>query len=77
MTALERLLAEEWPDGSFGGPRPRARSYSPAEAQQAAREAIARRHADLRAELLTDLRTRKATRRAGLTPAPRTRKDQP
>lgn len=22
MTALDRLLAEQWPDGRFGGPRP-------------------------------------------------------
>ncbi|MGW6703568.1 hypothetical protein ACWGDE_01560 [Streptomyces sp. NPDC054956] len=22
MSPLQRLLAEEWPDGSFGGPRP-------------------------------------------------------
>lgn len=24
MTALERVLAEEWPDGRFGRPRPAA-----------------------------------------------------
>ncbi|WP_037637202.1 hypothetical protein [Streptomyces katrae] len=30
MSALERVLAEEWPDGSFGGPRPRtANPYTP------------------------------------------------
>jgi hypothetical protein len=60
VTALERVLAEEWPDGAFGGPRPRTVAYSPAEAQEQRLEAIARRQADLRAELLTDLRNRKA-----------------
>lgn len=68
MTALERLLAEEWPDGRFGGPRPQPAPCSHAEAQQQAREAIARRQADLRAELLTDLRARKAARRVAATP---------
>lgn len=27
MTALDRLLAEEWPDGTFGGPRPSTARY--------------------------------------------------
>lgn len=29
MTALDRLLAEQWPDGRFGGPRPPAVRYRP------------------------------------------------
>lgn len=29
MTALERVLAEEWPDGTFGGPRPAAPDLTP------------------------------------------------
>ncbi|MFE2164839.1 hypothetical protein ACFXB3_07165 [Streptomyces sp. NPDC059447] len=29
MTALERVLAEEWPDGRFGGPRPRTPDLTP------------------------------------------------
>lgn len=28
MTALERTLAEEWPDGSFAGPRPRRPAWT-------------------------------------------------
>lgn len=62
MSPLEQFLAEQWPDGTFGGPRPRPASYSPAEARRDHADAIARRHADLRAELLNDLRTRKASR---------------
>lgn len=29
MSPLDRLLAEEWPDGSFGGPRPSAPDLTP------------------------------------------------
>lgn len=29
MSPMERLLAEEWPDGTFGGPRPATARYRP------------------------------------------------
>lgn len=31
MTALELLLAEQWPDGTFAGPRPRPAPWTPDE----------------------------------------------
>lgn len=54
MTALEleRLYAEEWPDGSFGGPRPERPRYVPRTSSKSAA-----RH---QAALLADLRNRKA-----------------
>lgn len=54
MTALEleRLLAEEWPTGTFGGPRPAAPRYVPRTSSRSAA-----RH---QTELLADLRNRKA-----------------
>lgn len=48
MTALDRVLAEEWPDGTFGGPRPTApRRYVPRTSPAAA----ARHYADLAAAI--------------------------
>lgn len=46
MTAveLERLLAEEWPTGLFGGPRPADPAPSPAPCHD---EAVAQHYADL------------------------------
>lgn len=53
MTALERVLAEEWPDGTFGGPRPPRPRYVPRTSSRSA----ARHRAELEAAL-----TRKASR---------------
>ncbi|MFJ7269373.1 hypothetical protein ACIQV3_22475 [Streptomyces sp. NPDC099050] len=59
MTALEleRLLAEEWPDGSFGGPRPATRRYIPRTSPVSA----ARHRADLETAINRTRRPRKAT----------------
>jgi hypothetical protein len=51
---LERLLAEEWPDDTFGGPRPPARRYIPRTSPVSA----ARHRADLETAIS---RTRKDT----------------
>lgn len=66
MTALEQVLAEQWPDGRFGGPRPPATRYRPSVSP----DDQARHRADLIAALtghtwdqpIPARRTRKASR---------------
>lgn len=62
MTGLARLLAEEWPDGTFGGPRTAAAPPAPAPCRA---EAAAQHYADLEAALTRQpipRRPRKANR---------------
>ncbi|MFC9821419.1 hypothetical protein ACFWG6_31065 [Streptomyces erythrochromogenes] len=46
MSPMERLLAEEWPDGTFGGPRPADPAPAPTPCHD---EAAAQHYADLAA----------------------------
>jgi len=34
VTPIERTLAEQWPDGTFAGPRPRQPSWTPEQQAQ-------------------------------------------
>ncbi|MFI5985094.1 hypothetical protein ACIBEA_30035 [Streptomyces sp. NPDC051555] len=60
MTALDRVLAEEWPDGTFGGPRPERPRYVPRTSSKSA----ARHQADLLAALSRTPAIRQPNRKA-------------